>query len=107
MIARAPWAWMAFTVSSIDMPRLIGCVRNQAMMCVWAGHLVVISCPAITVRPFSSPRFWVSSTDAMVSWSVTAIRSRFAFLAASTSCAGVTMPSEASVWQWGSASTFA
>src|SRR5579859_1296068 len=40
----------------------------------------------------------------MVSWSVTAMRSRPALTAAATSSAGETMPSEAVVWQCGSAS---
>src|SRR5690349_13822233 len=40
----------------------------------------------------------------MVSWSVMAIRSRPADRAAATSSAGETMPSEAVVWQCGSAS---
>src|SRR5690242_792918 len=102
-IASPPCSWIASTVSSIDIPRLIGFSRNQPRMCVCAGAFVVTSWPATTVRPDSWPRAWASRTESMVSWSVTAMRSSFALFAASTSCAGVTMPSEESVWQWGSA----
>jgi hypothetical protein len=69
------------------------------MMCVWAGHLVVISWPGTTATPTSSPRTRVSRTASIVSWSVTAIRSTRALTAASTSWAGLTMPSDAVVWQ--------
>src|SRR5437879_2317186 len=102
IIASPPWSWIAFTLSSSDMPRLTGSSRNQARRWVWAGHLVVISCPATTWMPAPSPRCWVSLTEAIVSWSVTAMRSSLAAMAASTSWAGLTMPSEESVWQGGS-----
>src|SRR4029077_1872191 len=87
------------------MPRFTGFSRNQPMTCVCAGQLVVISSPATTMIPTSAPISCVAFTDAMVSWSVTAIRSRWAATAALTSSAGLTMPSDDVVWQCGSAIT--
>src|SRR5439155_10334561 len=103
MTASPPWSWIASTVSSRLIRLLTGRSRNQPTTCVWAGHRVVISCPRTTARPASSPRTATSAAAAMVSWSQTAIRSRPAATAARTRSAGSTIPSDAVVWQYGSA----
>src|SRR5438445_4675129 len=107
MMTRPPWSWIAATLSATVIDRLIGFSRNQPRMCVCAGPLVVTSCPATTVRPAAVPRSTTSRALAIVSWSVMAMRFRPALTAASTSSAGVTMPSEANVWQCGSATSTA
>src|SRR5579862_1461336 len=101
--ARPPRPWIAATVSARGRPEGTGASRNQPRTWVCAGQAVVTSMPVTTCSPTSSPRARTSAALAIVSWSVMAIRSRPAALAAATSSAGETIPSEAVVWQCGSA----